>query len=108
MTETPRMVIVPAEATFQMTGAGKQMLAQETAVHPHAGPIAWRNIYRVMYVASPNAGRISRRQIREKVSQIRGMVEFDHLELAYDDACAFCEAFAAALGLEIAEDGEND
>lgn len=106
MSEAPRMVIVPAKATFQMTGAGKQMLAQETAVHPFADPIAWQNIYRVMCVTSPNAGKVSRADLE------RAMEAADHAHASSPGPAdqlnrIWQDAFAAALGLKIAEDQKN-
>ena len=106
MTETPRVVIVPAEATAHMTDYGRRVLTQETAVYPHAGHIGWQNVFRVMWVTSPNAGKVSRADLE------RAMEVADHAYASSPGPAdqlnrIWQDAFAAALGLEIAEEGDK-
>lgn len=98
MSDTPRMVIVPAhheppavKAIMNATGCG-----------PKDALWAWSDAV----AASPNAGKISRADLE------RAMEVADHAYAASPGPTTelnriWQDAFADALGLQIAEDGEN-
>lgn len=115
MTDTPRMVIVPAEPDCETV----RTLRQWREVGWKLGAPTERDIYSGIVSASPNAGKIRRADleraleaahkaknlapilVREKGQKARS-ISIGELDRIWQDA------FAAALGLQIAEKGDTD
>ena len=115
MTDTPRMVIVPAKVTKAMVAAwdnSKPINGKYRSAHCAQGELT------AMTAASPNAGKIRREDLERAMdeaehaqgcsvgafgphSRDEDSVVYTELRLIWQDA------FCAALGLEIAEGGEN-
>ncbi|MGP1257072.1 MAG: hypothetical protein ACTS10_21830 [Kiloniellales bacterium] len=94
MSETPKMVIVPAEMTLHMA---------YRAYGAEPGSRAWA----AAIIASPNAGKVRRADLE------RAMSAADHAYATSPGPTTelnriWQDAFAAALGLEIAEEGDTD
>lgn len=113
MTETPRMVILPAEPDCETV----RTLRQWRDAGWKLGAPTERDMYSGVVSASPNAGKISRATLREayRAGHLAGLVALSNLprtatadeqQAAYERAEE--DAFAAALGFQVAEDQEND
>ena len=111
MSDTPRMVIVPADPSTDAIVAGASEvfgpgLGQDAA--DQAISVATQ-IYRAMIPGSPNAGKIRRADLERAKNKAAGAVYDIGMKTPsrQQAARAWQDAFVAALGLEIAEDGEN-
>lgn len=99
MTDTPRMVIVPAEATEEMVRSRSKSFAQ--------GELD------TLIAHSPNAGKISRADLENAAARsycecINRYKAWENLPVHTQDNWRTSIAAAIrALGLEIAEDREN-
>lgn len=111
MGETPRMVIVPAEATEDMA-SGIDFL---TGCGLESGEHIWDDAV----MNSPNRGKISRSDL-ERADRAADEVRKEFINKLYEQNLPFGaiagkslkraeqDAFAAALGLEIAEEKPDD
>lgn len=108
------MVILPAEPTDEMWSVLQEL--QDYEGYSGCGGITADEAAGKLVEASPNAGKVSRADLRRALADARtsGLRAIADLpESAAVDAQiraharAEEDAFAAALGLEIAEDGEN-
>ena len=104
MTEAPRMAIVPAEATEEMLRGRSKVFAQ--------GELS------TLIRSSPNAGKLRRADL-ERARDVAANAQeagashwadnpFDPRPMSQVMRDAWQDAFAAALGLEIAEDETHD
>ena len=106
--ETPRMVIVPAKVTKAMVAAwddSKPINGKYRSAHCAQGELA------AMAAASPNAGKIRRADLKRafKAAHAAWMARYDPVSPPADELERRQEdALAAALGLQVAEDQEND
>ena len=94
MTETPRMVIVPAEMTEEVSLAIQDSVSSEDA---------WQGVI----AASPNAGKVRRADLE------RAMEAADHAHSRWPGTPdqldrIWQDTFADALGFQIAEGGADD
>lgn len=101
MTDTPRMVIVPAKATDEMAHNWECSLDAQFDLD-------------ALVTASPNAGKISRADLENAAARsycecINRYKAWENLPVHTQDNWRTSIAAAIrALGLEIAEDREND
>lgn len=110
MTDTPRMVILPADPSTDAIVAGASEvfgpgLGQDAA--DQAISVA-TEIYRAMIPASPHSGKIRRADLKRafKSAHAAWMARYDPVSPPADELERRQEdALAVALGLEIAEDG---
>lgn len=109
MTETPRMVIVPAEPDCETV----RTLRQWRDVGWKLGAPTERDIYSGIVAASPNAGKISRADLENAAARsycecINRYKAWENLPVHTQDNWRTSIAAAIrALGLEIAEEGDS-
>ena len=105
MTDTPRMVVVPAEPDCETV----RTLLQWREVGWKLGAPTERDIYSGIVSASPNAGKISRADLERAKTKAAGAVYDIGMKTPsrQQAARAWQDAFAGALGLEVAEEGDS-
>ena len=113
MSDTPRMVIVPAKVTQEMASAWDRRSPIGDKYVESQGDLD------ELVRGSPNAGKISRADL-ERADRAADEVRRKFIDKLYAENLPFGaiagkalkraeqDAFAAALGLQVAEDGEND